>query len=217
MYKNGILLQLPTIRVPLLKPTEIPMTSNAQIKKAILADFRKYMNRCLDEEADNVGVYEAEDWEDALNAAIDKALKKNEGKKKKKDPNAPKRPTTAFMYFSQANRGKIKERYPDLKFGEVAKKTGEKWRALPEDKKEKYNKMAKKDKKRYEQEMERYKTRTDAEMTETEGGTDTEQPTHKKTKKKSRRKESAESESEVPSDSDSDVPKKNKKNKKNRK
>ena len=83
----------------------------------------KYMNKHRDE--DNEDVYEVEDWEEALKTSIDKALKKNEGKKKKKDPNAPKRPTTAFFFYCADNRGKIKEKNPDLKASEVAKKLGE--------------------------------------------------------------------------------------------
>lgn len=37
--------------------------------------------------------------------------------KKKKDPNAPKRPLSAFMLFSQDKRASIKEENPDVTFG----------------------------------------------------------------------------------------------------
>lgn len=40
-------------------------------------------------------------------------------KGKKKDPNAPKRATTAFMYFSNAMRKKLKEENPDISFGDL--------------------------------------------------------------------------------------------------
>ena len=39
--------------------------------------------------------------------------------KGKKDPNAPKRPMTAFMLFSNATRAKMKEENPGISFGEV--------------------------------------------------------------------------------------------------
>jgi hypothetical protein len=38
-------------------------------------------------------------------------------KRDKKDPNAPKRGLSAYMFFSQANRQKIKEENPDATFG----------------------------------------------------------------------------------------------------
>lgn len=39
--------------------------------------------------------------------------------KKKKDPNAPKRGTTSFMFFSTEMRSKIKEENPDITFGQM--------------------------------------------------------------------------------------------------
>ena len=43
------------------------------------------------------------------------------GKKggKKKDPDAPKKPLTSFMLFSNKMRGKVKEDNPGISFGEV--------------------------------------------------------------------------------------------------
>lgn len=38
-------------------------------------------------------------------------------KKKKKDPNAPKRGQSSFMFFSNDVRAKVKEENPDLTFG----------------------------------------------------------------------------------------------------
>ena len=40
-------------------------------------------------------------------------------KKVKKDPNAPKRATTSFMFFSNAVRSKMKEQNPGATFGEM--------------------------------------------------------------------------------------------------
>jgi structure-specific recognition protein 1 len=62
------------------------------------------------------------------------AAKKEGGKKKKakkeKDPNAPKRALSAFMYYSQANRPLVKKENPDAGFGEIGKILGEQWKAL---------------------------------------------------------------------------------------
>lgn len=48
--------------------------------------------------------------------------KKGKGKKttkKKKDPNAPKRGKSSFMFFSTEQRSKIKEENPTATFGEL--------------------------------------------------------------------------------------------------
>ena len=46
-----------------------------------------------------------------------KLSKKNS--KGKKDPNAPKRPMTAFMLYSNATRAKVKADNPGISFGDV--------------------------------------------------------------------------------------------------
>jgi hypothetical protein len=82
---------------------------------------------------------------------------KGKGKAKaKKDPNAPKRPTTSFLYFSVEMRPKIKEKNPEMTFGELGKKIGELFRALTPDEKEKYETKAKEDKIRYTKELAAY-------------------------------------------------------------
>uniref|UniRef100_A0AAZ1XZP0 High mobility group protein B2 n=1 Tax=Oreochromis aureus TaxID=47969 RepID=A0AAZ1XZP0_OREAU len=47
--------------------------------------------------------------------------------KKKKDPNAPKRPPSAFFVFCSDHRPKIKEDNPGISIGDIAKKLGEMW------------------------------------------------------------------------------------------
>ncbi|PNH10468.1 Non-histone chromosomal protein 6, partial [Tetrabaena socialis] len=77
--------------------------------------------------------------------------------RKKKDPNAPKGALSAFMYFSNANRSKVKAENPNIAFGEVGKRLGELWKeATPEDKVP-YEEMAAKDKKRYVEAMKVFK------------------------------------------------------------
>lgn len=56
--------------------------------------------------------------------------------KKKKDPNAPKRGLSAFMFFSNDKREEIKAANPGIAFGQVGKKAGEMWNALSEKEKE---------------------------------------------------------------------------------
>lgn len=76
--------------------------------------------------------------------------------KKKKDPNAPKRPMTAYMFFATEGRETVRKENPDAKFGEVGKLIGEKWRALSEEGKKKYEAKALAAKERYEKEKAEY-------------------------------------------------------------
>jgi hypothetical protein len=76
---------------------------------------------------------------------------------KQKDPNAPKRPLSAFFIFSQDERPKIKLQNASLSVADVAKVIGEKWRSAPDDLKRRYEKAAKEAKERYEVELQAYK------------------------------------------------------------
>ncbi|KZS95401.1 hypothetical protein SISNIDRAFT_452003 [Sistotremastrum niveocremeum HHB9708] len=75
---------------------------------------------------------------------------------KKKDPNAPKRALSAYMFFSQDWRERIKTENPDAGFGEVGKLLGAKWKELDESEKKPYIERAAKDKQRAEEEKADY-------------------------------------------------------------
>jgi hypothetical protein len=47
--------------------------------------------------------------------------------KKKKDPNAPKRPLAAYMFFCKETRPKVKEELPESTFGEIGRILGQRW------------------------------------------------------------------------------------------
>ncbi|EDL01676.1 mCG1025710, partial [Mus musculus] len=68
---------------------------------------------------------------------------KAETKKKFKDRNAPKRPSSAFFLFCSEYRPKIKGESPGLSIGDVAKKLGEMWNNTAADDKQLYEKAAK--------------------------------------------------------------------------
>jgi len=74
----------------------------------------------------------------------------------KKDPNAPKRPITSFVYFSKEHRAKIRSENPDANFGDVARLVGAAFKSLSDQDKDQYVKLAGKDKKRYHDEMKNY-------------------------------------------------------------
>jgi hypothetical protein len=78
--------------------------------------------------------------------------------KKKKDPNAPKRSKTSYIFFADEMRAKLKKENPSMTFGEMGKKIGEMFRALSADEKKKYEEMAQKDKERARKEMASYKS-----------------------------------------------------------
>ncbi|KAF9740170.1 HMG box protein [Paraphaeosphaeria minitans] len=103
-----------------------------------------------------------------------KATKADSGKKKK-DPNAPKRGLSAYMFFANDQRDKVREENPGIKFGklsfavcEVGKMLGEKWKTLSEKQRQPYEAKAATDKKRYEEEKIAYLNAAEEEEEESE-------------------------------------------------
>ncbi|KAE8141168.1 high mobility group box domain-containing protein [Aspergillus pseudotamarii] len=76
--------------------------------------------------------------------------------RKKKDPNAPKRGLSAYMFFANDNREKVREENPGISFGQVGKMLGERWKALSDTERRPYEEKAAADKKRYEDEKASY-------------------------------------------------------------
>ncbi|XP_019194737.1 PREDICTED: high mobility group B protein 7-like [Ipomoea nil] len=75
--------------------------------------------------------------------------------KKAKDPNAPKRPPTAFFVFMEEFRKTFKEENPDIKsVATVAKEGGEKWKSLTDEEKKLYIDRAAERKAEYEKALE---------------------------------------------------------------
>ncbi len=114
-----------------------------------------------------------------------KAKKETKRVKKEKDPNAPKRPQTAFFHFMGDNRERVKRDNPDIKHTDIARVLGEEWKSIAANAKavsfscilsfwieqeltlicflfflclfvQKYEALAKKDKERYERDMASY-------------------------------------------------------------
>ena len=76
--------------------------------------------------------------------------------RRKKDPDAPKRSLSAYMFFANENRDIVRGENPGISFGQVGKMLGEKWKALTAEDKGPYEKKADDDKKRYEKEKAEY-------------------------------------------------------------
>jgi hypothetical protein len=79
------------------------------------------------------------------------------GKKRKKDPNAPKRNMSAYFLFSMDARPKVKEDNPDASFGDIARIISNRFKNLSAKERKIWDEAAAADKERYLQEMEEYK------------------------------------------------------------
>lgn len=81
---------------------------------------------------------------------------KKRATRKKKDPEAPKRSLSAYMFFANENRDVVRSENPGISFGQVGKLLGEKWKAMAAEDKHPYESKADADKKRYEKEKAEY-------------------------------------------------------------
>lgn len=77
--------------------------------------------------------------------------------KKKKDPNAPKQPLSAYFIFSSEERLKVKNENPSYSICEVAKELGRRWADMAPDVKQRYQQMAEEGRQKYDQQMAAYR------------------------------------------------------------
>jgi hypothetical protein len=105
-------------------------------------------------------------------AKLAKLVKAKSSEKKMKDPNKPKRGKSAYLFFCQEMRPKVKTTMPaDAKAPDVTARLGELWQELKgstkaSDKKKvkEYEAQAADDKKRYDDEMSGYERPSDEEL-----------------------------------------------------
>merc|ERR1711935_506772 len=71
-----------------------------------------------------------------------KAKGAEEKQRKKKDPNAPKRPMSSYFLFMNASRPQVRKENPDASIGEVAKIMGKMWGEIEPAEKAKFDKDA---------------------------------------------------------------------------
>ena len=127
-----------------------------------LTKLNKLVISFLETNQDNADV--AKEWMSTANQnAVGNLLNKNEKTVGKViDPNAPKRGKSAYLFFCNAMRDKVKKTLGvDSKATDVTRELGVQWNTLKEDtsrRKElaKYETMATEDKARYEQERDTY-------------------------------------------------------------
>ncbi|XP_029177952.1 uncharacterized protein LOC114945815 [Nylanderia fulva] len=81
------------------------------------------------------------------------------GTKRYRDKDAPKRALSAFFYFCQELRGKMRELHPEMGVGDIAKELGKLWMSTDLQTKSKYMAIAEEDRARYEREIIAYNKR----------------------------------------------------------
>ena len=87
---------------------------------------------------------------------VTKTIKKR-GKSRKKDPDAPKKNCSSYIFFCKDTRANIKAEHKDWKGVDVTRELGRIWREdLTDDDKVPFIQQADKDKERYQKEMEDY-------------------------------------------------------------
>ena len=121
-----------------------------------------------------IAVYVPPPGHDARGVLIeDRNHAKHSRKRTKKvphDPNAPKRPSGAYVFLTNELRPKILAEQPGIKFIELGKLLGERWRALQPEEKKRYEDMAAQDKIRFQREMEEYTAKQAAAAATASGG-----------------------------------------------
>lgn len=87
-------------------------------------------------------------------------VKNNSKLKENKDPNAPKRYKSAYIFFNLERINEHKKKFPNqkIKITDLSKESGIEWKKIKDDEKkyEKYKKMEDNDKKRYNKELDKY-------------------------------------------------------------
>jgi len=89
------------------------------------------------------------------NVIEDQALKRRT-KRCPKDPNAPKRASGAYVFFTNEMRPIVMTQFPGIKFVDMGRILGERWRALTAEEKVRFETMSAEDKMRYQVELQQY-------------------------------------------------------------
>ena len=71
----------------------------------------------------------------------------------KKEVSRPKKPLSAYIYFRQAYRERLKEQHPEWSSNEIMRHVSSKWSHMDRKLKEPYNEMAAHDKSRYDKQL----------------------------------------------------------------
>ena len=103
-----------------------------------------------------IAAYQPPPGHDARGVLIEEHRPRKRSKRGPRDPLAPKRASGAYVFFTNYMRPKVNEEFPGIKFVELGKLLGERWRALTPVQKKEYEGMAAEDKVRFQVEMQQY-------------------------------------------------------------
>ena len=130
-----------------------------------VATLTALITKIIDNSQDNNGQIKASKIIKKLNKLQDQMVEIVGGvvpKKQKKlvDPEAPKRPMSAYIIFSKEQRPRIKGENPDAKPAELMSIIGKEWKSLSEKKKLPYQKQSEKLKALYTEEKKDYRPKS---------------------------------------------------------
>ena len=93
---------------------------------------------------------------DARGNLIDTQRPRRKNKRGTKDPDAPKRASGPYVLFTNEMRPMIMKQFPGIKFVEMGRILGERWRALTPEQKSRYEELAQEDKLRFQMETQQH-------------------------------------------------------------
>lgn len=96
----------------------------------------------------------------AARKVFDQEMSAYKPQKKKKDPNAPKQPLSAYFIFSTEERLKVKNENPNYSICEVAKELGRRWAEMDPSLKQRFQARAEEGRQKYDVEMAAYRQGT---------------------------------------------------------
>jgi len=103
-----------------------------------------------------MAVYVPPPGHDARGVLIADQVPKKRTKRGPRDPAAPKRASGAYVFFTNVMRPQVLKEYPGIRFVELGKVMGVRWRALTPEEKRRFEDMAAEDKVRYQVEQQQY-------------------------------------------------------------
>ena len=84
-------------------------------------------------------------------------------KRSRKDPSAPKRPMSAFLFYSQGKRKELKEQNPGIKNTDISRLLGDRWKAAPQEERLPFIEREKKERDVYNKEIAEWRKQKDEE------------------------------------------------------
>jgi hypothetical protein len=111
-----------------------------------------------DRERYRTAVQELSDLSEDSDVPVEKEKKKRRPRRE-----APKRALTAYIFFAQDERPRVRTEFPDASFADVARILGERWNAISAEERRPYERKCAEDKSRFFEEKQRMQERQEQE------------------------------------------------------